>query len=70
MEPPETASPELVHTPGCAAIADVAAFFKISPANDIKCVAYMALKRGAKAKDGSRKIPGTAWPHFCAAIIR
>jgi prolyl-tRNA synthetase len=34
--------PELVHTPGCAAIADVAAFFKISPASDIKCVAYMA----------------------------
>ena len=39
--------PELVHTPGCAAIADVAAFFKISPASDIKCVAYMVLKRGA-----------------------
>jgi prolyl-tRNA synthetase len=34
---------ELVPTPGCAAIADVAAFFKISPASDIKCVAYMAL---------------------------
>jgi prolyl-tRNA synthetase len=34
--------PELVHTPGCAAIADVAEFFKISPASDIKCVAYMA----------------------------
>ncbi len=35
-------SPELVHTPGCAAIADVAAFFEISPASDIKCVGYMA----------------------------
>ncbi len=34
-------TPELVLTPGCAAIADVAAFFKISPASDIKCVAYM-----------------------------
>jgi prolyl-tRNA synthetase len=43
-------APELVETPGCAAIADVAAFFKISPASDIKCVAYMALKRGAKGK--------------------
>jgi prolyl-tRNA synthetase len=42
-------TPELVHTPGCAAIADVAAFFKISPASDIKCVAYMALKRGRNA---------------------
>ena len=45
-------TPELVSTPGCAAITDVADFFKISPASDIKCVAYMALKRGAgKAKD-------------------
>src|SRR5580692_3384553 len=43
-------TPELVHTPGCAAISDVAAFFKISPASDIKCVAYMVMKRGAAAK--------------------
>ena len=42
MEPTGDGKPELVHTPGCAAIADVAAFFKISPASDIKCVAYMA----------------------------
>ena len=41
METTGDGSPELVHTPGCAAIADVAAFFKISPASDIKCVAYM-----------------------------
>ncbi len=47
MEPTGDGTPELVSTPGCAAIADVAAFFKISPASDIKCVAYMALKRGA-----------------------
>jgi prolyl-tRNA synthetase len=46
MEPTGDGLPELVHTPGCGAIADVAAFFKISPASDIKCVAYMALKRG------------------------
>ncbi|MGA9062972.1 MAG: proline--tRNA ligase [Terracidiphilus sp.] len=45
MEPSGDGKPELVRTPGCAAIADVAAFFKISPASDIKCVAYMA-KRG------------------------
>ncbi len=40
-------------TPGRAAISDVAEFFKISPASDIKCVAYMALKRGSgkDAKD-------------------
>jgi prolyl-tRNA synthetase len=42
MEPTGDGKPELVSTPGCAAIADVAAFFKISPASDIKCVAYMA----------------------------
>jgi prolyl-tRNA synthetase len=47
MEPTGDGTPELVFTPGCGAIADVAAFFKISPASDIKCVAYMALKRGA-----------------------
>jgi prolyl-tRNA synthetase len=46
MEPTGDGTPELVHTPGCGAIADVAEFFKISPASDIKCVAYMALKRG------------------------
>ena len=41
MEPTGDGRPEPVHTPGCAAIADVAAFFKILPASDIKCVAYM-----------------------------
>jgi prolyl-tRNA synthetase len=46
MESTGDGTPELVSTPGCAAISDVAAFFKISPASDIKCVAYMALKRG------------------------
>ncbi len=46
MEATSDGHPELVHTPGCASIADVAAFFQISPASDIKCVAYMALKRG------------------------
>ena len=42
MDPTGGGAPELVHTPGCGAIADVAAFFKMSPASDIKCVAYMA----------------------------
>jgi prolyl-tRNA synthetase len=42
MEATGDGMPELVETPGCAAIADVAEFFKISPASDIKCVAYMA----------------------------
>src|SRR5690348_16771167 len=52
MESTGDGKPEEVYTPGCAAIPDVAAFFKISPASDIKCVAYMVLKRGAAgAKD-------------------
>jgi prolyl-tRNA synthetase len=62
MEPTGDGKPELVSTPGCGAISDVAAFFKISPASDIKCVAYMALKRGAAGK------PDT-W-HGVAAFLR
>jgi prolyl-tRNA synthetase len=50
MEPTGDGMPELVHTPGCAAIADVAEFFEISPASDIKTVAYMG-----KKKDGNGK---------------
>ncbi len=50
MEPTGDGMPELVHTPGKAAIADVAEFFKISPASDIKTVAYMGSK-----KDGTGK---------------
>lgn len=62
MEATGDGKPELVATPGCAAIADVAAFFKISPASDIKCVAYMALKRGAAGQKDS-------W-HGVAAFLR
>jgi len=66
MEPTGDGKPELVHTPGCGAIADVAEFFKISPASDIKCVAYMALKRGTSGKDGGK--PDT-W-HGVATFLR
>ena len=62
MEPTGDGMPELVSTPGCAAISDVAEFFKISPASDIKCVAYMARKLGAAGK------PDT-W-HGVAAFLR
>jgi prolyl-tRNA synthetase len=58
--------PELVETPGCAAISDVAAFFKISPASDIKCVAYMVMKRVAGAKGEMAK---ETW-HGVAAFLR
>jgi prolyl-tRNA synthetase len=50
LTPTGDGRPELVHTPGKAAIADVAAFFGILPAQDIKCVAYMAEVRGADGK--------------------
>jgi prolyl-tRNA synthetase len=48
LEPTGDGRPELVHTPGKAAIADVAEFFGILPAQDIKCVAYMAEVRDEK----------------------
>jgi prolyl-tRNA synthetase len=54
--------PELIHTPGMGAIADIAAFLKMSEANDIKCVAYMARKAGGAGK------PDT-W-HGVAAFLR
>ncbi|HEV2273092.1 MAG TPA: proline--tRNA ligase, partial [Acidobacteriaceae bacterium] len=66
MDPTGDGTPELVYTPGCAAIPDVAAFFKISPASDIKCVAYMVLKHGARTKDATAK---DTW-HGVAAFLR
>jgi prolyl-tRNA synthetase len=61
MAPTGDGLPELVSTPGCAAISDVAEFFKISPASDIKCVAYMGLRREAGKPD--------TW-HGVAAFLR
>jgi prolyl-tRNA synthetase len=63
---PTADKPEEIHTPGMGAIADIAAFLKMSPANDIKCVAYMALKHGPKTKDGNRK---DTW-HGVATFLR
>ena len=62
LEPSGDGKPELIHTPGMGAIEDIAAFLKMSPANDIKCVAYMALKRGASGQKD-------AW-HAVAAFLR
>ncbi len=50
LAPTGDGKPELVHTPGIAAVADVAKFFGISEAQDIKCVAYMAEKKAAKGE--------------------
>jgi len=62
LEPTGDGKPELVHTPNCATIAEVAVFFKMAESSDIKCVAYMALKHGQAGK------PGT-W-HGVAAFLR
>jgi prolyl-tRNA synthetase len=56
MEATGDGLPELVHTPGKAAIADVAEFFGIAAASDIKCVAYMAEVRDAKGKSSWRPV--------------
>jgi prolyl-tRNA synthetase len=48
LEPTGDGKPELVSTPGIAAVADVAKFFNISEAQDIKCVAYMAETKTTK----------------------
>ena len=62
LEPTGDGKLELIHTPGMGAIADISAFLKMSPANDIKCVAYMALKRGTSGKKDT-------W-HGVAAFLR
>ena len=50
LAPTGNGEPELVSTPGIAAVADVAKFFDISEAQDIKCVAYMAEKHSTKGE--------------------
>ena len=49
LAPTGDGKPELVHTPGKGAIADVSEFLKVSPNQDIKAVAYMATVPGARA---------------------
>jgi prolyl-tRNA synthetase len=53
LKPEGDGKPLLVHTPGKGAIADVAEFLKVSPKQDIKAVAYMAMKA---SNDGSKKL--------------
>ncbi|MGA3264347.1 MAG: proline--tRNA ligase, partial [Terracidiphilus sp.] len=52
MEPTGNGKPELVHTPNCTTIADVAAFFKMAESSDIKCVAYLGIFRGPNGYAG------------------
>jgi len=62
LEATGNGTPEEIHTPGMGAIADICAFLKMEPSNDIKCVAYMALKHGVAGKPDS-------W-HGVAAFLR
>ncbi len=41
LDPAGDGMPELIHTPGKGAIADICDFLRIEPSQDIKCVAYM-----------------------------
>jgi prolyl-tRNA synthetase len=69
MESTEDGLPELVFTPGKAAIADVAEFFQISPASDIKTVAYMAeVVRDGKADGKARAAKKTVWEPVVAFL--
>ncbi len=50
LAPTGDGKPEKVHTPGIGSIADVTAFLKVTEAQDIKCVAYMAEQIDAAGK--------------------
>lgn len=50
LEPTGDGMPELVHTPGKAAITDVTEFFGIAASQDIKCVAYMGQAPGPEGR--------------------
>ena len=67
MEPTGDGKPELVSTPGQAAIADVTRFFNIEPSSDIKCVAYMA-KVAAKDAGESKKEAQPDWVPVAAFL--
>jgi prolyl-tRNA synthetase len=48
--------PELIHTPGQGAIADICAFLNILPAQDIKCVAFMGARNAHPAGEPLRPV--------------
>jgi len=63
LSPTGDGKPELVHTPGKGAIADVSEFLNVKPYQDIKAVAYMATLHAADAKD-------TPKPQAVAVFLR
>src|SRR3974390_1354937 len=54
LAPTGDGKPELVHTPGKGAIADVSEFLDVQPRQDIKAVGYMAILRSANAKEAPK----------------
>lgn len=66
LTPTGDGKPELVHTPGKGAIADVSEFLKVMPQQDIKAVAYMATVSGPETKDGNQ----AAKAHPVAVFLR
>jgi prolyl-tRNA synthetase len=69
MEPTGDGMPELVLTPGQAAIADVTKFFNIESSSDIKCVAYMAhIARKASAKAPKGSLDEQSWQPVAAFL--
>ncbi len=56
LEPTGVGTPELVHTPGKASIADVTEFFGIQASQDIKCVAFMGLTTATKSEPVARPV--------------
>jgi prolyl-tRNA synthetase len=67
MEPTGDGTPELVFTPGCGAIADVAAFFKISPASRHQVRGVYGVEARTRR---ARPTDGTALPSSCVATIQ
>ncbi len=62
LTPTGDGKPELVHTPGKGAIADVSEFLKVKPQQDIKAVAYMAMVQGGDIdkKKGAPRVQAVA----------
>ena len=69
MAPTGDGKPELVSTPGQAAIADVTKFFNIESSSDVKCVAYMATVP-TKGSDAKKDAPEAQSLHPVAAFLR
>ena len=62
LAPTGDGTPELVHTPGKASIADVTAFFGIAASQDIKCVAFMGTPAAPPFQAKASSVTGPVRP--------